>query len=318
MTREKASRAASALVGLLVVLVMPFVLPSYLTFEVTMVFVWAIGVLGVNVLVGYSGQLSVASNAFMAIGAYTSAILTADYHWPYYATIPVGAILGFLAGFVVGVPALRVKGFYLATVTLALAVIIAPAIKRWDSLTHGPLGVMVTRPGAPKWLEITSTQWRYFATLSVLVLCLWLVRNLLNGNVGRAWLALKDNELVAETNGINLFKYKTLAFALGSSLSAVAGCAYTYNVGLVTPDSFSMFLSINLIAAGVLGGITSIWGAVAGAILLQFVPSYANEIHPALSGILFGVVLLVVMLVAPTGLAGLCKSAYTKIKANRH
>jgi len=314
MTRERTLKAALFVAISAVALLLPFVLPSYLTFEVTMVFVWAIGVLGVNVLVGYSGQLSVASNAFMAIGAYASAILSADFHWPYYATIPVGALFGFVAGFLVGVPALRVKGFYLATVTLALAVIIAPAIKRWDSVTHGPLGIMVSRPGAPKWLEITSTQWRYFATLIVLLLCLWIIRNLLNGNVGRAWLALKDNELVAETNGINLFKYKTFAFALGSALSAVAGCAYTYNVGLVTPDSFSMFLSINLIAAAVLGGITSIWGALAGALLLQFVPSYANEIHPALSGILFGIVLLVVMLFAPTGLAGLCKSAYLKIK----
>jgi branched-chain amino acid transport system permease protein len=308
------ARRGALLFGLAAVALAGAFAPQYIVFELGMVALWAVGVLGVTVLTGYNGQLSVASNTFMALGAYTAAILAADHGWDYWWTVPASAVVGFVSGILLGVPALRVRGFYLTTLTLAVAVLVPPFIKRLENVTHGVAGIQVTRPSTPEWvasvlrLDMANYQWRFALTSLAALLVFWFVRRLLKGQIGRALLAIKDTETAAEANGVDLVLHKTFAFALSSACAAVAGALYAFNVGLVGPDAFSIFLSVNVVAAAVVGGVKSQTGALIGALLLVFVPSVAGEINESLSGFAFGAVLIASILLMPGGIAGLTRS----------
>lgn len=297
-----------------VALALPFVTSSFRTFQFTMAMVWAIAVVGLNLLTGFSGQISLGISAFFGLGAYTSAILISDYGWHHLLTLPAAAVVAFAAGFLIGLPALRLAGLYLALMTLAVAVSFGPLVLRFEGLTNGVMGKQVSRQDVqpPSWLPLSLDQYLYYLVLLALGVSLALARNLIKSRVGRALTAIRDNEIPAQTMGISTARYKTLAFAISSAFAGVAGALFILVIRFANPSSFLLTLSILTLAALVLGGLATVGGAVLGGIFIQFVPYYAEEVNKALGPLIFGSVIIVTMLVAPGGAVSLLKRLRNK------
>jgi branched-chain amino acid transport system permease protein len=295
--------------ALAVAVSLPFVLSSFRTFQFTMALIWAIAVLGLNLLTGYSGQISLGHSAFFGVGAYTSTILISDYGWNHLLSLPVAGALAFVAGFLVGLPALRLAGLYLALMTLALAVAFPALARRFDGLTDGVMGKSIRSRdiAPPEWLSVSRDVYLYFVVLLVLLILLLLARNMIKSRVGRALTALRDNEIPAQTMSVYPARYKTLAFAISAFYAGVAGGLYALVIRYSNPQSFLLTLSILILAGMVVGGLATVGGAIFGGIFIQFVPYYAEEVNKALGPLLFGFVIIVTMLVAPGGIVSLLK-----------
>ena len=237
------------LVLAVVILAIPFVLSNYSIFQLTLVMVYAIALLGLNILTGYNGQISLGHGAFYAIGAYTAAVLMDKFGVPYWVTVPVAGFICLGAGFLFGLPALRLEGHYLALATFALAVAL-PQLLKYKHLEHwtgGVQGIVINKPDAPFGLKLNPDQWLYFFTLFVLLIMFWLGWNLLRGRIGRAMLAIRDQPIAAEAMGINNPIYKSLTFGVSAMFTGVAGAVGAIAIQFVAPDSFSVFLSITLL-----------------------------------------------------------------------
>ncbi|MBF6336326.1 branched-chain amino acid ABC transporter permease [Nocardia abscessus] len=283
----------------------PFQLAPFHTFQLAMAMVYAIALLGLNLLVGHAGQISLGHGAFFGVGAYTAAVLMDRWDAPYLATVPVAAAVTFALGFALGVPALRLRGLYLALVTLSIAIFLVPLLKRFESLTGGSMGLTLAKPAAPEWTGLAEDQWLYFLALATMALSFLLVAGIMRSRVGRALHAIRDNETAAEVMGVRLAFYKTLAFACSALPAGVAGCVYTWVIGFVSPDSFAVGLSITLLAGLVVGGLGSQWGPLLGGLFAMYVPSFAQDVDQAAPGVVFGLLIIAVMYLAPNGLAGL-------------
>ncbi len=294
---------ALSLLGAVVVVAAPFVFSGFRTFQFTMAMVWAIAVLGLNLLTGYSGQISLGHSAFFGIGAYTSVILIVDHDVPYLLTLPVAALVCFIAGFLIGIPALRLQGLYLALMTLGFAIAFPPLVRRFESFTGGVQGKSIRSSvmAAPDWMPLSNDQYLYFLVLVVVVVLFTLARFLVRSRVGRALTALRDNEIPATTMGIYPARYKTLVFAVSAMYAGIAGVLYAYVIRFVAPTSFLLTLAIILLAAMVVGGLATVAGAIFGGIFIQFVPFYAEEINQGLSEFVFGSIIIAVMLLMPGG-----------------
>ncbi|MDN3356348.1 branched-chain amino acid ABC transporter permease [Actinomadura sp. DC4] len=262
----------------------------------------AVALLGLNLLVGYCGQLSLGHGAFYAIGAYTAAILITRTSVGYLWTLPAAAVVGFLVGLVVGIPAVRLRGFSLALVTLALAIALPQLLKRFGSVTGGQLGITVPRPAPPGGL--TTDQWTYLIAVVVVFVVFLGVRNLVSSRIGSALVAVRDNEPAAGAMGIAVARTKVMTFAVSAGLTSLAGGLATLVTGYVSPDSFNMLLSVNLVAGIVLGGLGTVWGAVIGAAFLTFLPLYTTDISQTAPGIVNGLVIIAFLLLLPDGVAG--------------
>ncbi|MEV4105283.1 branched-chain amino acid ABC transporter permease [Nonomuraea sp. NPDC049649] len=292
----------------------PFQLVPFHVFQLTMVLIYAVALLGLNVLVGHAGQISLGHGAFFAVGAYGAAIMMFHWELPYLVTLPVAAVVAFALGLVLGVPAMRLRGLYLALVTLAIAVFLVPLLKRFEEVTGGSMGLSLAKPEPPAWSGLAEDQWLYFLALAVALAAFTLAASLLRSRVGRALHAVRDNEIAAEVMGVRLSFYKTLAFAWSAMFAGVAGCVYTWVIGFVSPDSFPLTLSITLLAGIVVGGLGSLSGPVLGALFVMFVPSLSQDINKAAPGVIFGLLIIAVMYVAPAGLAGLAGRAANALK----
>jgi branched-chain amino acid transport system permease protein len=296
-------------VTLLLVIVasaLPFIVSSYHTFQLTLVLVYAIALLGLNILTGYNGQISLGHGAFYALGAYCAAILMDKVGAPYWTTVPVAAVVCLVAGFLFGLPALRLEGLYLALATFALGVAM-PQLLKYHALekwTGGVQGIVINKPDAPFGLPVNADQWLYFFTLAIMLLMFFLAWNLLRGRIGRALIAIRDQHIAAEAMGIHNALYKSLAFGVSAMYTGVAGALGAIAVQFVAPDSFNIFLSIVLLVGIVIGGLASISGALYGALFIQFVPNIADEISKAAPWAIFGVFMLVFVYLMPTGVAG--------------
>ncbi|MFI9247518.1 branched-chain amino acid ABC transporter permease [Streptomyces sp. NPDC053086] len=304
----RARRPRAALTVLLVTAVAvgaPFYFAPFQVFQLTMVLLYAVALAGLNLLVGFGGQISLGHGAFFAAGAYTAAVMLDRYDTGHLATLPAAAAGCFLLGLGFGVPALRLRGLYLALVTLSSAVFLPPLLKRLEPVTGGSMGLTVDKPQPPAWSGLAEDQWMYFVVLTIAAVALLLARNLLRSRVGRALLAVRDNESAAEVMGVRLSLHKTLAFAWSATFAGVAGCLYTWVIGFVSPDSFSFVLSITLLAGLVVGGLGSLYGPLLGGAFMMYVPSVSQDVSEAAPGVVFGLLIIAVMFVAPTGLAGL-------------
>ncbi|MFC4118792.1 branched-chain amino acid ABC transporter permease [Nonomuraea zeae] len=291
----------------------PFQLVPFHVFQLTMVLIYAVALLGLNVLVGHAGQISLGHGAFFAIGAYGAAILLDRWDVPHLLTLPIAAGVAFVIGLALGVPAMRLRGLYLALVTLAIAIFLVPLLKRFEGVTGGSMGLTLAKPAPPAWSGLAEDQWLYFLTLAVAVAAFAVAASLLRSRVGRALHALRDNEAAAEVMGVRLSSYKTLAFAWSAMFAGAAGCLYTWVIGFVSPDSFTVNLSITLLAGIVVGGLGSLFGPLLGGLFVMFVPSISQDINDAAPGVIFGLLIIAVMYVAPTGLAGLAGRLIRKI-----
>jgi branched-chain amino acid transport system permease protein len=287
--------------------IVPTLLASgYELFQLTMVVAYAVAILGLNLVTGFNGQISLGHGAFYAIGAYVTAILMANYDVPYWATLPVAALVCAGAGFLLGFPALRLGGLYLALTTFALAVAMPQLLKfsGFEDWTGGVQGVVITKPDAPFGLPLSADQYLYLFALGVGAVLFVLTANLVRGRIGRAMRAIRDHPLAAEAMGIDIALFKTRTFAAGAMLTGVAGSLGAIAVQFVSPDSFTVFLSITLFVGLVVGGVGSVAGAVFGAIFIEFIPNIAEQISKAAPGAVYGVILIAFMFFLPTGVAG--------------
>jgi branched-chain amino acid transport system permease protein len=299
-------KRALLIAGLAAVAVaIPFLFGPYRVGQFTLVLVYAVAVLGLNLLVGYSGQISLGHGAFFALGAYTAALLIEKASVPYLLTVPAAGALCFAAGFLFGVPALRLHGLYLALVTLGLAIALPQLIKRFDGLTEGTQGLTVEQPTAPGWLPIADDQFLYLLCLAVTALMFLFAWNMMRGQLGRAVKAVRDGEIAASTLGVNLAATKTLVFAVSAGYAGVGGALYVFAIGFVAPEAFTLTISFAFLAAIVVGGLATISGALFGALFIEFVPVYASDVNVALTGVIYGGVLIAFMWVLPEGAAGL-------------
>jgi branched-chain amino acid transport system permease protein len=283
-----------------------FLISGYHLFQLTMVVVYAIAVLGLNVVTGYSGQISLGHGAFYAIGAYVTAILMSDYDVPYWATLAPSALICAAVGFAVGFPALRLGGLYLALTTFALAVAV-PQILKYKLLedwTGGVQGIVIAKPEAPFGLALDEDQWLYLFTLGVGCVLFLLAHNLVRGRIGRAMRAVRDHPTAAEAMGVNIAQLKTRAFAASALFTGIAGSLGAIAVQFVSPDSFTVFVSITLFVGLVVGGVGTIWGAIFGGLFIVFVPNVAEQVSKAAPAAVYGVILILVMYLMPSGVAG--------------
>jgi branched-chain amino acid transport system permease protein len=312
MTRRQMILVA---VVLLAACVLPFVVTDYRTFQFTLALVYAIALLGLNMLTGYNGQISLGHGAFYAIGAYTTAILMEHYGVPYWATIPVAAAVCLVAGFLFGLPALRLEGLYLALATFALAVSL-PALLKYHHLeqwTGGVQGIVLLKPDPPFGLPISPDQWLYFFTLAIAALMFALAWNILRGRMGRAMVAIRDQHIAAEAMGIHTAMVKSLTFGISAMYTGIAGALGAIAIQFVAPDSFNIFVSIVFLVGIVIGGLASISGAIYGALFIQFVPNIADAISKAAPWAIFGIFLLGFVYLMPMGVAGAVRMAVARL-----
>jgi branched-chain amino acid transport system permease protein len=311
MTRTTARPARFyGTIGIVVLLLaasaLPFFISDYRTFQFTLVISYAITLLGLNILTGYNGQISLGHGAFFAIGAYTAAIMMDRWDLPYWSTIPVAGLTCLIAGFLFGLPALRLEGLYLALATFALAVA-TPQILKYKVIepwTGGVQGIVILKPSAPFGLPVSPDKWLYLFALAVAVAMFLLGIGILRGRVGRALIAIRDHPTAAAAMGVNTALYKSLTFGVSAMFTGVGGALSALAIGFVAPDSFGFFVSISFLVGIVVGGLASVSGAIYGALFIQFIPNVADQLSKSAPWAVYGVLLIAFMYLMPTGVAG--------------
>jgi branched-chain amino acid transport system permease protein len=299
MSRRRTIELGLIAVTAAAVALLPFALSDYNRSQGATVAVYFIAILGLDIVTGYTGQISIGHGAFMAFGGYTTAILTHDHGWGDLATLPVAALVGFGAGVVVGVPALRFRGAYLALLTFALALAVPQVAKNYPGFTGGTEGLA---------LPSHSGLWLYgvgWALCAVLLALAWV---LLRGRTGRAFRAVRDSEVAAASSGVSLPVYKTLAFGISAAYAAVAGSLYVLVNNFVNPDIFGLTLSLYVLIGAVVGGLGSLWGVLVGAAFVQLLPIGLTSSHGLSSQsvpVIFGAIVIGVMALLPLGAADL-------------
>jgi branched-chain amino acid transport system permease protein len=298
----------------------PFVLAPFYVFQLTMLFSYAVALIGLNLLTGHGGQISLGHAAFYAAGAYIGALVGRAVDsggQGYLLALPAAGIGCFVFGYLFGVPALRLRGLTLALGTMALSVAVPPLLKRFESVTGGSVGLSVDTPQPPAGIGVAKDQWVYLLTLVVLIAGLLFSHNLIRGRVGRALNAVRDNEVAAEAMGVRLRHYKTMSFALAATYGGIGGVIYTWTTGYVSPGTFGLMLSVYFLAAVIVGGVGRGLGPFIGAAFIYFVPSALGRINDAAPGVTFGVALVAVILVFPSGIGGLLAKLTTRSRRNR-
>jgi branched-chain amino acid transport system permease protein len=297
---------------LLLLLAAPFLLPEYWLAQLSFVLIYSIVGLGLMLLAGFTGQVSIGHAAFLGVGAYTQAVLT-NAGWPFPLALAMAAVLSAAVGVVVGTPALRVKGIYLGIATLAFGFIVEEVFARWESVTGGNAGMHVKPPELFGWQLDTEGE-VYYLCLVLCVAATLAVLNLLRSPTGRAFVAIRDSEISAQSMGINLAYYKGLSFALSAALAGVAGALYAHKMQFLSPEQFSLIQSVDLLLLVVVGGLGFVHGAFLGAAFLitmpQLIAIAKDWLPPAigqaagLQGVVYGVVLVAFVLFEPLGLYG--------------
>ena len=297
---------------LLALLAAPFAMDDFYVGEVSLVFIYAIAGIGLMLLVGYAGLVSLGHAAFLAIGAYAHAWLLAQ-GWPFAASLASAALLAAFIGAAIAVPALRMTGVYLAVATLAFATIVEQVATRWESVTGGYRGMPVPRAEAFS-ASLMQVDVFYYLCLAILLACLLGALNLLRSSTGRAMVAVRDSEVAAQSMGINLARIKTLAFAVSAGVTGLAGGLFAHKLGYLAPDAFTLALSIQLLLMVVVGGLGSMHGVMYGAIFIGLLPQgialLRDAAPPALAQIpglepaIFGALLIAFLIYEPLGIYG--------------
>ena len=310
MTRRASIVLAVVVIG--IAFSLPFYMSGFRLFQFTQVCIYAIALMGLNLLTGYNGQFSLGHGAFYAVGAYISAIMMDRWSINYAWTVPVAGVLCLIVGFLFGRPALRLEGLYLALATFSLALAVPQILKYFEHWTGGSQGIVLSKPKAPWGLKLTEDQWLYLVTLAVTVIMFVVAANLVRSRVGRAMVAIRDNHLAAEAMGVDSALYKSLTFGVSAAYTGVAGALSAVAIAYVAPDSFNVFLSVTFLIGIVIGGLGSIWGNVLGALFIQFVPNWAQDISKAAPWAIFGIFLIGFMYVMPYGIAGALKRLWIR------
>jgi branched-chain amino acid transport system permease protein len=308
----------------------PDVVSDYRLFLVSTMIIAAIAVLGLNLLTGFNGQISLGHGAFYAVGAYTAAVLMDHLNMPYWATLPCAAIVSFIVGYLFGLPALKLEGHYLALATFALALAVPQILKyKWlEGLTGGVQGIVLSKPEVPFGLPLNEDQWLYYYCLVVMVALYWAAANILNSRSGRAMMAIRDQYMAADTMGIDTALYKTVTFGISAAYTGIAGALSASAIAFVAPDSFGIFLSIKFLIGLVVGGIGSLAGSVVGGIFYVLVDNSAQALSTFIKNDLglqfdlsaytvFGVLLILLMYTMPMGIVGGVYIAMRRLRGAR-
>ncbi len=326
-------KLAIEIVGLLVlaalIAVVPRLIGDFTAYEFAIVGMYFIALLGLAILTGYSGQISLGHGAFMAIGGYTTAILSVDGIYGHQIaglwTIPLAGLIAGVAGLLVGVPALRLSGLYLALITFGIAVSFPQLPKKFDHFFGGTTGKVLNLVKPPFGLDTTANDWLYYLTWGIAFVLLVLAWLFLRGKPGRALQAIRDSEIAAASSGVDLATYKTLAFGISAFYAGVAGSLYVIAHAYMNPDVFPIVLSVYLVAALAVGGLNSLGGLIAGAALIYVLQNRADDVtrwvnhlpaisldpkQPGVPSVIFGGVLILVMLALPTGAGGLLRRLF--------
>lgn len=296
--------------------VFPFVANAYMLYVANMIGFAIIAAVGLNLLTGFTGQISLGHAAFVGVGAYTSAILVTRLGFSFWLSIPFAGLVAALTGMIIGIPSLRVKGLYLCIATLAAQFIFEFIFIHWESMTKGITGINIPPPSIGGLRFITEKEF-YWITLVFVMLGIGYARNLVRSRMGRAFVAIRDRDLSAEIIGINLFRYKLSAFAISSFYAGVAGALWVTFLKVVTPDHFPFILSIHYLAMIIVGGLGSILGSIFGAIFMTLIPEVLNylseivkmhspgyeEIFVPMKEVIFGLLIVLFLVFEPRGLA---------------
>ena len=297
---------------MLLLVAAPWLFAEYWLAQLTLVLIYSVAGLGLMLLAGFTGLFSMGHAAFLGVGAYTHAVLT-NMGVPFPIALACAAGLSAAVGLVVGLPALRVKGIYLGIATLSFGFIVEEVLARWESVTGGNAGIHIKKPDIFGWVLDTGDQF-YFLCLVITVLATLGILNLLRSPTGRAFVAIRDSEISAQSMGIHLAYYKTLSFAISAALAGIAGALYAHNLQFISPDQFNILQSIDLLLMIVIGGAGSVHGAFLGAIFLitmpqviamskDYLPAVVGQ-APGLQGLVYGLVLIAFVLFEPMGLYG--------------
>ena len=299
------------LIGML--LLAPLVLDTYWVSVMNLIGIYVIVALGLNLLTGYTGQISLGHAAFFAIGAYTSAILTGKFGIPFWMALPAAGVLAALVGIFIGLPALRLKGLYLAIATMGFAFIVEEIIVQWEGLTNGVNGINVVRPTLGPF-NFTTDEGYYYLVLFTVLLMIIILKNILRTSTGRAFIAIRDSEIAAESMGINLAIYKTVAFGISAFYAGIAGSLFAHFMLFIGPENFDFLVSISFLVMILVGGLGSVHGAVFGAIFITTLPELISLSKDYLPGIIagqaglqaavYGLILILFIRFEPLGLYG--------------
>src|SRR5438270_6222418 len=303
--------------AVVIALLIPLVGKSFLIFQLTQVMIYGLAILGLNLLTGFNGQFSLGHSAFYGVGAYTAAVLMDRLDLAYYWTLPCAGAVCFMVGFLFGLPALRLQGLYLALATFALATAMPQILKfqPLEPLTGGVQGIVIVKPDPPPGVPLDADQWLYFFTLAVLLIMFAGAANLVKSRTGRAIMAIRDHPIAAATMGITTALYKTLTFGVSAFYTGVAGALGSIAIQFVAPDSFTFLLSVSLLVGLVVGGVGSIPGSLFGGVFVLFVPNIAERISTGLAGAIYGIILLLVIYVMPSGAAGFVRFAVARLQS---
>lgn len=297
-------------------LALPFMVNAYYVSVVNLIGIAIIGAIGLNILVGFTGQISIGHGAFMGVGAYAAGIMTATLGWSFWIALPAGGLAAALIGGLFGIPSLRLKGLYLAIATLAAQVIIEFGIIHWPALTRGPAGMVLPAPTIGG-LVLNNDTTFYYLILAITIGAVVFALNLFRTRTGRAFMAVRDRDLAASVMGINLFKYKVTAFAVSSFYAGIAGALWGHYLGVISPEYFTIKVSILYLAMIIIGGLGSVMGAIYGACFMTLLPILLREtadffgggfaglthIMLAMQEAVFGLLIILFLIFEPEGLA---------------
>lgn len=303
-------------VMVLALVLLPFVTTPYVMYMANLICLAIIGAVGLNLLTGFTGQISLGHAAFIGVGGYATAILMTRLDFPFWVALPIAGLVSACAGMIIGIPSLRVKGLYLCIATLAAQFIFEYLFLHWDSLTRGIRGINIPPPRLGSLVFDTEKSF-YYVNLALVFVAVGFARNLLRTKWGRAFVAIRDRDLAAEIMGINLFRYKLAAFALSSFYAGIAGGLWVGFIKVVTPEHFPFSLSIQYLAMVIVGGLGSVLGSILGAIFMTMVPELLNvltgsakhffpgldQLFIPMKDVVFGALIVGFLIFEPHGLA---------------
>lgn len=303
-------------VMVLALVLLPVVTTPYVMYMANLICLAIIGAVGLNLLTGFTGQISLGHAAFIGVGGYATAILMTRLDFPFWVALPIAGLVSACAGMIIGIPSLRVKGLYLCIATLAAQFIFEYLFLHWDSLTRGIRGINIPPPRLGSLVFDTEKSF-YYVNLALVFVAVGFARNLLRTKWGRAFVAIRDRDLAAEIMGINLFRYKLAAFALSSFYAGIAGGLWVGFIKVVTPEHFPFSLSIQYLAMVIVGGLGSVLGSILGAIFMTMVPELLNvltgsakhffpgldQLFIPMKDVVFGALIVGFLIFEPHGLA---------------
>jgi branched-chain amino acid transport system permease protein len=301
---RRSVRAVIAAIIAVVIIVIPLTSSPFINYQLSTIAVFAVAILGLNIVMGYAGQVSLGQSAFLGLGAYIAAY-GVGHGWPIPLVFVLCCGIPALVGMLVALAAARLRGLALAMVTIALPIIGVPLAKRFPDFTGGSQGTTVSWLSAPGWSGLADDQWRYYVVIVIAALLFLLGRNLVRGRIGRAFAIVKANEAVGISMGISPYRYKVLAFTIAALFGGAAGFLYIAVVQYTSPETLSFGTSINLVVAMVIGGSASIVGTILGGLYYILVPSLIGSINPSATALISGVVLLGFLFLLPQGLVSL-------------